>query len=324
MIVVTGTEGFIASVLVEKLILRGYKDIVCVDLKNNLNETYINRFDYPYIRFKAHSELPEFIQKNHKFIQFIVHLGACSNTTLKDKKVFDELNVEYSKNLWNRSVEYGIPMLYASSAATYGDGQEGYSDSHDMVSKLKPLNMYGQSKQIFDMWALDQKDQPVFWAGLKFFNVYGRNEYHKGSMASVVLHAYNQIKDKGYVELFRSHRSDCKDGEQSRDFVYVDDVCDVMIHFMENMPPNGIYNVGTGINRSFADLVTATFKALNLKPDIKYIDTPLKLRDQYQYYTRAEISKLRSAGYIKEFTTLEDGVADYVRNYLAVAKKLAV
>ncbi|MFB6319197.1 ADP-glyceromanno-heptose 6-epimerase [Saccharicrinis sp. FJH54] len=322
MIIVTGTEGFIGSVLVEKLLVRGYKDLVCVDLENVERNQYIS--EDPHIRNINHRELFDFIEDKHLFIEFIFHLGACSDTTQTDKRIFDELNLNYSKQLWNSCVKYGIPMLYASSAATYGNGVHGYSDDHALIPELKPLNLYGQSKQDFDMWALQQEVQPLFWAGLKFFNVYGRNEIHKNSMASVVLHSFNQIQKQGYVNLFRSHRDDVKDGDQSRDFIYVDDVCDVMLFYMEQMPESGIFNVGTGINRTFSDLVRATFKALGLPAKIKYVDTPLKLRGQYQYYTRADISKLRSAGYSAPFTTLESGVADYVKHYLMNEARVAV
>ena len=322
MIIVTGTEGFIGSVLVEKLLVRGYKDLVCVDLEGVERNQYIS--ENPNVRNINHRELFDFIDDKHLFIEFIFHLGACSDTTQTDKKIFDELNLNYSKRLWNTCVKYGIPFLYASSAATYGDGSKGYSDDQSLIPSLKPLNLYGQSKQDFDIWALQQKIKPLFWAGLKFFNVYGRNEIHKNSMASVVLHSFNQIQKLGYVNLFRSHRDDVKDGDQSRDFIYVDDVCDVMIFYMEEMPKSGIYNVGTGINRTFSDLARATFKALGLTPKIKYVDTPLKLRRQYQYYTKADISKLRSTGYATPFTTLEVGVADYVKNYLMNEARIAV
>lgn len=322
MIIVTGTEGFIGSVLVEKLLTRGYKDIVCVDLDNVTRNTYIS--EDAYTRNISHKELFSFIEKNHTFIEFIFHLGACSDTTLSDKRVFDELNYNYTKTLWESCIKYGLPLLYASSAATYGDGSKGYIDDHKLIPELKPLNLYGQSKQDFDVWALQQEIRPLFWAGLKFFNVYGRNEIHKNSMASVAMHSYNQIQKQGYVNLFRSHRDDVKDGDQSRDFIYVDDVCDVMIFYMEEMPESGIYNVGTGINRTFSDLARATFKALGLKPDIRYVDTPKKLRNQYQYYTKAEISKLRAIGFDKPFTTLEAGVADYVKNYLVAIRRMAV
>ena len=209
-------------------------------------------------------------------------------------------------------------MVYASSAATYGDGKNGYDDDHASVEKLVPLNPYGVSKNEFDKWVLHQEDHPPFWAGLKFFNVYGPNEYHKARMASVIFHSFNQIKDHGLVKLFKSHKRGFKDGEQLRDFIYVKDimkVCEWLMNGYENIPP-GIYNLGTGKARSFIDLVTATFKALHLKPNIQFIDMPMDLRDTYQYFTEAKMDKLKAAGYPGEFYSLEEGVTDYVANYL--------
>ena len=207
-------------------------------------------------------------------------------------------------------------MVYASSAATYGLGENGYSDAHDMPPKLIPLNPYGESKNDFDKWVLQQKNAPPFWAGLKFFNVYGPNEYHKGRMASVIFHAFDQVKESACIKLFRSHNSHFKDGEQLRDFVYVKDVTDVCIHFYHNKNNSGIYNLGTGKARSFLDLAKSTFEAMGKEAKIDLIDTPSDIRDKYQYYTQADIFKLRSTGYKKEFTTLETGVTDYVKNYL--------
>lgn len=323
MIVVTGTAGFIGSNLVIELIDRGYRDIVCVDLKNHENPLrYLSQ--YPFLKTVDHTDLVSFIQNNHLFIESVLHLGACSDTVLQDIKVFDDLNLNYTKSLWKECTLFGIPFLYASSAATYGDGSHGYNDNHADIANLKPLNLYGQSKQEFDIWALNQKNGPGYWAGFKFFNVYGPFESHKNSMASVVFHSFNQIQLTGKVKLFRSHKADVNDGEQSRDFIYVKDVCDVMIYFMENRPEKGIFNVGTGINRSFNDLAMSTFSALNKNSEISYIDTPACIREQYQYYTKASIDKLRSAGYIKPFTSLEDGVKDYVRNYLLRTVKVSL
>jgi ADP-L-glycero-D-manno-heptose 6-epimerase len=217
-------------------------------------------------------------------------------------------------------VEYGIPLVYASSGATYGLGEHGYSDSHEVVEKLQPLNPYGDSKNDFDKWALKQEKSPYFWAGLKFFNVYGPNEYHKGRMASVIFHAFNQIQKGGEVKLFRSHNPEYKDGEQLRDFIYVKDVVDVCLFLMEHRKNSGLYNLGTGQARTFLDLAKSTFRALDLEPNIKFIDTPEDIRDKYQYYTQAEMDKLRSIGYDKEFTSLKEGVDDYVKNYLKEEK----
>jgi len=238
------------------------------------------------------------------------------------------VNVEYSKKVWQYCTEKGVPLIYASSAATYGNGELGYKDDHDIVGQLKPLNPYGVSKNEFDKWALEQGDQPPFWAGLKFFNVYGPNEYHKGRMASVMFHSYSQIKETGKVKLFRSHKPEYKDGEQLRDFIHVDDVAAIMFWMMEVISrqlaigngqsrlTNGIYNVGTGKARTFKDLVTAIFNSLNLKPEIEFIDTPEDIREKYQYFTEADMNKLRTAGYNKTFLTLEQGIGSYVKDFL--------
>jgi ADP-L-glycero-D-manno-heptose 6-epimerase len=215
-------------------------------------------------------------------------------------------------------VEYGLPLIYASSAATYGMGEHGYKDSHDIIEKLRPLNPYGESKNEFDKWVITQKEQPFFWAGLKFFNVFGPNEYHKGRMASVVFHAYNQIAETGKMKLFRSHHPDFKDGEQKRDFIYVKDVADICIFLMEHRKQSGIYNVGTGKARTFIDLANAVFHSLHLNPEVEFIDTPEDIRDKYQYFTQAEMSKLRNTGYTKKFYTLEDAVDDYIQSYLKI------
>lgn len=315
MIIVTGAAGFIGSNLVRKLNDERFKDIVLVDdfsktskLDNYQNKTYTEKVD--------RNEFFEWLKENNKFVEFIFHLGARTDTTEFDKKVFDKLNLNYTKQMWNACVEYGLPLVYASSAATYGGGEWGYNDSHDIVEKLVPLNPYGESKNEFDKWALKQEQKPYFWAGLKFFNVYGPNEYHKGRMASVIMHAYNQIKETGKMKLFRSHRPDYKDGEQERDFVYVKDLVNVLYFLMNHRKDSGLYNLGTGKARTFNDLVKSTFAAMNVKENIEYIDTPLDIRDKYQYFTEAKMEKLRSIGYTADFTSLEDGVMDYVRNYL--------
>jgi ADP-L-glycero-D-manno-heptose 6-epimerase len=231
--------------------------------------------------------------------------------------VHKKWNLDYSKSIWEYCTQENIPLVYASSAATYGNGELGYKDDHDIVGKLQPLNPYGRSKNEFDAWALEQKKQPPFWAGVKFFNVYGPNEYHKGRMASVIFHAYNQIKEKGSVKLFRSHNPEFKDGEQMRDFVYVRDVVSMCVWLMENHPENGLYNIGSGTARTFKDLVNAIFDTLQLPSQIDYIDTPEDIRDKYQYFTEADMSKIRAAGYTESFNTLEEGVKDYVAHYLS-------
>lgn len=318
MIIVTGTAGFIGSNLVTELFKKGYQNIICVDLPGkNESSAYLKDKN---VKFVPHSELDGFIHKNHHFVETVIHLGACSDTTETDEEYIRMINIDFSKKLWSRCSQHGIPYIYASSAATYGDGQNGYNDSHDIVTQLNPLNLYGWSKNEFDKWVLKQDSAPSFWAGLKFFNVYGPNEDHKNGQASVIKHAFSQIQENGKVSLFKSHRKDIMDGEQSRDFIYVKDVCDVIIFFMEERRNSGIFNVGTGKSRSFKDLALSTFCALNLEPSINFIDTPKKLRGKYQYYTKANISKLRKAGYTKPFTDLETGVNEYVNDFLVEKK----
>jgi ADP-L-glycero-D-manno-heptose 6-epimerase len=315
MIVVTGAAGFIGSNMVSKLNNENFKDVVIVDdfsnpLKNKNFEGKI--FSHKVDR----KDLLAWIDEHHRLIQFIVHIGARTDTTEFNWAVLEELNLEYTKNIWKKCVEYGLPLIYASSAATYGLGENGYSDDHESIEKLQPLNPYGRSKNEFDKWALKQEQKPYFWAGLKFFNVYGPNEYHKGRMASVIFHSFNQIKATGKMKLFRSHNPNFKDGEQLRDFIYVKDVVDVIFFLMENRKHSGIYNLGTGRARSFLDLTKNTFKAMDVKEDISFIDTPEDIRDKYQYFTEADMQKLKTIGYTKPFHSLEEGVEDYVKNYL--------
>jgi len=315
MIIVTGADGFIGSCLVSKLNKEGFKDIVVVDdfsntAKNKNLEGKIFSHKIDRKNFIA------WLREHHRFTQFVFHIGARTDTTEFNKSVFDELNVNFSKDLWNVSVEFGLPLVYASSAATYGLGEHGYNDDHTTIEKLKPLNPYGDSKNEFDKWALKQEKVPYLWVGLKFFNVYGPNEFHKSRMASVIFHAYNQIKEKGLVKLFRSHNPKYKDGEQLRDFIYVKDLIDVCYFFLHHRKNSGIYNLGTGKARSFLDLVKNTFKAVGKEPNVEFIDTPIDIRDKYQYFTEANMNKLRSVGYTKPFHSLEEGVSDYVQNYL--------
>ncbi len=315
MIAVTGAAGFIASVVAGTLNRNGFEDLVLVDdfSKTQKKENYSSK---KYNSLIDRNEFIEWFEKHHDEIDFIIHLGARTDTTEFDYNVFQKLNVDYTLAIWKICTEHQIPMIYASSAATYGMGESGYIDSHDIVNDLQPLNAYGRSKNEIDKWILQQKECPPFWAGLKFFNVYGPNEYHKGRMASVILHSFGQINTTGQVKLFRSHRPDYKDGQQLRDFVYVKDVANVILWLMQHKPESGLYNVGTGKARSFYDLADNTFKALRLKTNIEFIDTPLDIRDKYQYFTEAKMDKLRKAGYDKPFTSLEDGVYDYVTNYL--------
>lgn len=319
MIVVTGAAGFIGSCLVSGLNAQGYKDLILVD-DFSKKEKDSNLDGKIFSQKIERSVFDEWLNENNKMVYFIFHIGARTDTTEFDKSIFDELNLDYTKRIWNQCIEFGIPLVYASSGATYGLGEHGYSDSHNVVEKLKPLNPYGDSKNDFDKWALKQEKAPYFWAGLKFFNVYGPNEYHKSRMASVIFHAFNQIKNNGKVKLFRSHNSDYKDGEQLRDFIYVKDVVNVCLFLMENRKNSGLYNLGTGQARTFLDLAKSTFAALELEPNIDFVDTPEDIRDKYQYYTQAEMQKLISIGYDKPFTSLEDGVNDYVRHYLKDAK----
>jgi ADP-L-glycero-D-manno-heptose 6-epimerase len=315
MIVVTGAAGFIGSNMVTKLNDENFKDIVLVD--NFSNESKNKNFEGKIYSQKVdRKDLFSWIDENHRLIQFIIHIGARTDTTEFKWEVLEELNLEYTKQLWNKCVLYGLPFIYASSAATYGLGEFGYNDDHELVEKLQPLNPYGRSKNEFDIWALKQEKKPYFWIGLKFFNVYGPNEYHKARMASVIFHAFNQIKSTGKMNLFRSHNPEFKDGEQLRDFVYVKDVVDVILFLMEHRKDSGIYNLGTGKARSFLDLARNTFKAMGIAENIGFIDTPVDIRDKYQYFTEAKMRKLRSIGYSKPFHTLEEGVSDYVKNYL--------
>ena len=315
MIIVTGAAGFIASCLVSKLNQEGYKDIVLVD--NFSNEEKNKNFEgKTYSQKVDRANFIDWLKENEHFVQFIFHIGARTDTTEFDKEIFDKLNLNYTKDIWNICVENGIPLVYASSAATYGLGEYGYDDNHDVVEKLKPLNPYGDSKNDFDKWALKQEKQPYFWAGLKFFNVYGPNEFHKGRMASVIFHAFNQINETGGMKLFASHNPDYEDGEQLRDFVYVKDVVEVCLFLLNHRKDSGLYNLGSGTARTFLDLVNNTFKALGKEPNISFIPTPEDIRDKYQYFTEANMTKLKSIGYDKPFHTLEEGVQDYVKNYL--------
>jgi ADP-L-glycero-D-manno-heptose 6-epimerase len=315
MIIVTGAAGFIGSALVSKLNAEGFKDIVLVDDFSN-EEKNKNLENKTFTEKVKRNDFFNWLDKNHKYVQFIFHIGARTDTTEFDVNIFNELNLNYTKTVWKACVKYGLPLAYASSAATYGMGEHGYDDNHEIVNKLKPLNPYGESKNDFDKWALAQEEKPYFWAGFKFFNVYGPNEYHKGRMASVIFHAQKQIKETGGMKLFRSHNPDYKDGEQIRDFVYVKDVVKVLYFFLNHRKDSGLYNLGTGKARTFLDLVKSTFRAMNIKENISFIDTPEDIRDKYQYFTEANMAKLKSIGYSETFYSLEEGVTDYVKNYL--------
>lgn len=314
-IVITGSAGFIGSCLVAKLNNKGFKNLILVDdfnkgykLVNIENKAY-------YSRIQRDVFFDWFIEHNAN-VEFVFHLGARTDTAEFDVNVFNELNLNYSKKMWKLCSQFGIPLVYASSAATYGMGESGYSDDESLIPSLKPLNPYGVSKNEFDKWVLLQNNMPPFWAGLKFFNVYGPNEYHKNRMASVIFHTFRQINETGFVKLFRSHKEGIADGHQKRDFIYVKDVVKVCLFLYLNQKNSGIYNLGTGKARTFIDLVSNTFLAMRKEPLIEFIDTPIDIRDKYQYFTEADMRKLRSIGYDMDFMSLEEGIDDYVQSYL--------
>ena len=314
-ILLTGAAGFIGSYLLGYLNKQGYNKIIIVDDFTD-EDKWFNLSNKKFITKVERDELFDWLRSADPKIEFVYHLGARTDTTEFDYSIHQKLNVEYSKSIWNYCTEKNIPLVYASSAATYGNGEFGYKDNHDIVGELKPLNPYGVSKNEFDKWALQQTSQPPFWAGLKFFNVYGPNEYHKDRMASMIFHGYNQIKKTGKVKLFKSHKPECRDGEQLRDFIYVEDVANVCYWLIENRVESGLYNLGTGKARPFKDLVTAIFTSLNREPQIEFIDMPEDIRDKYQYFTEADMNKLKEAGYNEKFFSLENGVQDYVKKYL--------
>jgi ADP-L-glycero-D-manno-heptose 6-epimerase len=333
-IIVTGAAGFIGSCMLQYLNEQGYSNIIIAD-DFGVEEKRKNWEYKSYAHVVERYNLFDWLQLHEPTIDFVIHLGARTDTTEFDYAIHQELNVEYSQNIWSYCTRHNVPLIYASSAATYGSGELGYNDDHEVVKDLKPLNPYGISKNEFDKWALQQTAAPPFWAGLKFFNVYGPNEYHKGRMASVIFHSFNQINKDGVVKLFKSHRADFKDGEQLRDFIYVKDVVKVIYWMMEESQKSkvkseksetapslapGLYNLGTGKARSFYDLAAATFHGVDKEPNIVFIDMPLDISDKYQYFTEANMQKLRNAGYNESFYSLEEGVDDYVRNYLRPGK----
>jgi len=334
-IVITGAAGFIGSCLTGCLNNAGYENLILVD-DFFKHEKDINLEGKTFSKKIEREEFFDWLEKENPEIHFFYHIGARTDTTEFNYSIHEHLNVEYSKKVWHYCAEKKVPLVYASSAATYGSGELGYKDDENIILDLKPLNPYGISKNEFDKWALRQAqddtlrkaqdDSPPKWAGLKFFNVYGPNEYHKGRMASVIFHSYNQIKQNGFVKLFKSHKKGFSDGEQLRDFIYVKDVLKICYWFLECWKSNpatfisGIYNVGTGKARTFNDLVKATFSALEIAPQIEYIDMPEDIRETYQYFTEAVMDKIGDAGYSQPFYSLEEGIKDYVGNYLSQKK----
>ncbi len=317
MIIITGAAGFIGSCMLRKLNDENFRELVLVDDFSSADKQ-ANYLGKTYREIVDRQEFWQWIKGKEQQIQFMIHLGARTDTTEMDVSIFDRLNVSYSQQVWKLCSRHHIPLIYASSAATYGSGAHGFADRHELTSLLRPLNPYGRSKNDFDQWVLNQTDAPFFWAGLKFFNVYGPNEYHKGRMGSVIFHAYQQILKTDQMRLFRSHRDDYADGEQKRDFIYVKDVVNVIFYLLNHRKNSGIYNLGTGKARSFNDLTKGVFQAMGKPALIEYIDTPEDIRDTYQYYTEAEMGKIHQIGYREDFTSLEAGIDDYVRNYLRI------
>ena len=319
-VIVTGGAGFIGSCVVRTLNDSGIEDITIVD---NIQQTdkWMNMRNKRYVRYIQRDEflpkLPEFVGST----SHIIHLGACSATTERDFDFLYKNNYEYTRALWEFSSDNGISFIYASSAATYGDGSKGFDDDKD-INALLPLNGYGYSKQLFDVWAEKQVRCPKQHVGFKFFNVYGPNEYFKGSMASVIFHSFNQITERGMVGLFKSYKEGYSDGGQLRDFIYVKDICKAIMFMIDNPNISGLFNLGTGRARSFYDLALATFDAMGIEPNIEFVDMPDSIRDKYQYYTQANMKKLREVGYVEDFYSLELGVKDYVQNYLMKGKEI--
>lgn len=315
MILITGAAGFIGSCLTNKMNNKGITDLVIVDDFSRTEKA--GNTEHKAIREKVHrDDLFNWLERNYSRVSFVFHIGARTDTAEFDYSVLDRLNFTYSKEVWKACTLRGIPLIYASSAATYGAGENGYIDNHSIIPKLKPLNPYGISKNEFDKWVLGQGECPPYWAGIKFFNVFGPNEYHKGRMASVIFHAYNQIRETGKVRLFSSHNPDFEDGKQLRDFIYVKDVIDVLYFLMKRQPHNGIFNLGTGRARTFLDLARSVFRALKIPENIEFIDTPVDIRDKYQYFTEAKMEKLRAAGYEAPFYSLEEAIEEYVNEFL--------
>jgi ADP-L-glycero-D-manno-heptose 6-epimerase len=318
MVVITGAAGFIGARCVSTLGGRGTR-VVSVDAVDKFRD----RPEHEGIDFGTRVDtdaLAAWLAEAGTTVSAIVHLGACTDTRETNRDYLTRVNLQASKDLWNHATRAGIPLIYASSAATYGDGTLGFDDDEALIAQLRPLNPYGESKQQFDLWALDQARQghhPPSWTGLKFFNVYGPGERHKGPMASVVLHAFDQINRGGSVKLFKSHRPDVADGHQARDFIFVDDVVGTIAELIERPVNRGIFNLGSGTARTFLDLTNAVFHAMDRPPSIVFVDTPEELRPRYQYFTEARMARLREAGHARQPTPLETGVERYVRTLMA-------
>ena len=316
-ILITGAAGFIASRLVKSLNDLGYHQLYLMD--DFTIESKKSNFENLSCIDKIDRSLVESFLNDHLSLDAVIHLGARTDTTEMDYSIHEKLNLNFSKILWNYTTKHQIPFIYASSAATYGDGSLGYQDNHEIIEQLQPLNPYGVSKNEFDKWAIHESkigNQPSRWYGLKFFNVYGLGESHKGRMASVIFHAYHQIKKAGTMKLFRSHRTDFADGEQKRDFIDVADILKVIEWLMQNPVASGLYNLGTGKAETFLSLAEGVFESLNLSPQIQFVDTPEDIREKYQYFTEADMSKLRDAGYSFPFTDLKTGILKYVQEGL--------
>lgn len=316
MIIVTGGAGFIGSAIVWKLNSLGYEQIIIVD-ELGTNDKWKNLVGLKFLEFIHKDDFISLVIEDAiDFpVEAIIHMGANSSTTENDADHLFSNNYLYTQELAKYCLSKNIRFIYASSAATYGDGSLGFDDDESKLETLRPLNMYGYSKHLFDLWAKRNNilDKIV---GIKYFNVYGPNEYHKGEMRSVVHKAFEQVRDTGKVRLFKSLNPKYKDGEQMRDFIYVKDAVDMTLHFLENKDKNGLYNVGSGVARTWIDLVKALFNALEKPVNIEFIDLPEQLKEKYQYFTEANLSKIKSAGYKKEINSLETGISDYVKNYL--------
>jgi len=310
-IVVTGAYGFIAARVAHTLLAKGQKDLILVDKAEYAKTRGCVKGleNLPFIdREKFIEQLPQM-----KGVTAIIHLGACTDTGNHDEAYMWKMNTDYTKAIWKWCAENKVPLIYASSGATYGRGEEGYSDDHSTIPSYKPLNVYGRSKHEFDLWALEQKTAPSRWYGLKFFNVYGMDENHKGRMASPIFHGFHQIATTSKMSLFRSHKEGIKDGEQKRDFIFVDDIVKLVLFCLEKNPPSGIYNCGTGRARTFVDLANALFKAIGKETNIEWMDTPEKFRKGYQYFTEADMTKMKKTGYSEPFLSIEEGVDQYVK-----------